>query len=102
MASVQELKATVRPKAGKGAARAARYAGRVPGVIYGDNKPPLLVTLDHDELRGRIYAGHFLTTLYNLDVVPREEFEAVKEMARLAREETEALKERVVALEAKG
>jgi BMFP domain-containing protein YqiC len=39
--------------------------------------------------------------LRDLDVVQREEFEAVKEMARLAREENEALKARVAALEAK-
>jgi BMFP domain-containing protein YqiC len=39
--------------------------------------------------------------LRDLDVVRREEFEAVKEMARLAREENEALKARLVALEAK-
>jgi BMFP domain-containing protein YqiC len=39
--------------------------------------------------------------LHELDVVQREEFEAVKEMARLAREENEALKARLAALEAK-
>jgi hypothetical protein len=39
--------------------------------------------------------------LRDLDVVHREEFDAVKEMARLAREENEALKARVAALEAK-
>jgi BMFP domain-containing protein YqiC len=39
--------------------------------------------------------------LRDLDVVKREEFEAVKEMARLAREENEALKARIAALEAK-
>ena len=39
--------------------------------------------------------------LRDLDVVPREEFEAVKDMARLAREENDALKARVAALEAK-
>jgi BMFP domain-containing protein YqiC len=39
--------------------------------------------------------------LRDLDVVKREEFEAVKEMARLAREENEALKARLEALEAK-
>ena len=38
--------------------------------------------------------------LRDLDVVRREEFEAVKEMARLAREENEALKARIAALEA--
>jgi BMFP domain-containing protein YqiC len=40
--------------------------------------------------------------LRDLDVVKREEFEAVKEMARLAREDNEALKARIAALETKG
>jgi BMFP domain-containing protein YqiC len=39
--------------------------------------------------------------LRDLDLVKREEFEAVKEMARLAREENETLKSRLAALEAK-
>jgi BMFP domain-containing protein YqiC len=39
--------------------------------------------------------------LRDMDIVHREEFEAVKEMARLAREENEALKARIAALEAK-
>jgi BMFP domain-containing protein YqiC len=37
--------------------------------------------------------------LRELDVVRRDDFEAVKEMARLAREDNEALKARVAALE---
>jgi hypothetical protein len=36
-----------------------------------------------------------------MDLVKREEFEAVKDMARLAREENEALKTRIAALEAR-
>ena len=39
--------------------------------------------------------------LRDLDLVKREEFDAVKDMARLAREENEALKSRIAALEAK-
>jgi BMFP domain-containing protein YqiC len=39
--------------------------------------------------------------LRELAVVQREEFEAVKDMARLAREENEALKGRIAALEAR-
>jgi len=39
--------------------------------------------------------------LRDLDLVKREEFEAVKDMARLAREENEALKARIAGLEAK-
>ena len=38
--------------------------------------------------------------LRDLDVVQREEFEAVKEMARLAREENELLRARIEVLEA--
>lgn len=79
MATVKELKATARPKSGKGAARAERRAGRVPAVIYGDNQPPLPISVDDRELRQRIFAGHFLTTLFNIDldgkkhrVIPRD------------------------------
>ena len=68
MATVNELSATARPKAGKGAARAVRREGRVPGVIYGDNKEPLAIALDFKELKLKIYAGHFLTTVLNVDV----------------------------------
>jgi large subunit ribosomal protein L25 len=68
MATVKELKATSRPRAGKGAARAERRAGRVPAVIYGDNQPPLPITLDHAEVRQHIYAGRFLTTIHEIDV----------------------------------
>jgi hypothetical protein len=39
--------------------------------------------------------------LRDLDLVKREEFEVAKDMARLAREENEALKARLAALEAK-
>jgi large subunit ribosomal protein L25 len=68
MATVKDIKATARPRAGKGAARAVRREGRVPGVIYGDNQPPLNISLDQADLSQRVYAGKFLTTLYDVDV----------------------------------
>ena len=39
--------------------------------------------------------------LNDMDLVKREEFEAVKDMARLAREENDTLKARIAALEEK-
>lgn len=76
---VKELKATARPKSGKGAARAERRAGRVPGVIYGNNQPPLTISIEDRELRQRILAGRFLTTLVDVEldgkkhrVIPRD------------------------------
>ncbi len=79
MATVKELKATARPKSGKGAARAERRAGRVPGVIYGNNQPPVTISVDDTELRQRILAGRFLTTIFDIEldgkkhrVIPRD------------------------------
>ena len=68
MTAVKEIKATLRPKAGKGAARAVRREGRTPAVIYGANQPPLAIAVDHIDIRTKIYAGHFLTTLYDIDI----------------------------------
>jgi large subunit ribosomal protein L25 len=77
--TVKELKATARPSVGKGAARAERRAGRVPGVIYGNNQPPLPISVDDRDLRQRIQAGRFLTTIYDVEldgkkhrVIPRD------------------------------
>jgi large subunit ribosomal protein L25 len=79
MATVLNFKATARPSVGKGAARAERRAGRVPAVIYGDNKPPLAISVDDKELRLRILAGRFLTTIFDIEldgtkhrVIPRD------------------------------
>jgi large subunit ribosomal protein L25 len=68
MATAKDIKATVRPRAGKGAARAVRREGRVPGVIYGGNEPPLTISLDDAELRQRIFAGRFLTSIYDVEI----------------------------------
>src|SRR3974390_1027068 len=88
MATIRQIKATARQGAGKGAARAERRRGRVPGVVYGDGKPPVNVSVDHAELKQRIYAGRFLTTIYELDVdgtkqrvIPRDfQLDAVRDL----------------------
>src|SRR6266516_937664 len=68
MTKVKALKATARSRAGTGAARAVRREGRVPGVVYGDGAAPLPISLDFKELRQNIFAGHFLTSIYELEV----------------------------------
>src|SRR6476659_3843070 len=88
MATAKQMKATARSRAGKGAARAERRVGRVPGVVYGDGKPPLNISVDHAELKQRIYAGRFLTTIYELEldgarqrVIPRDfQLDPVKDL----------------------
>lgn len=68
MTAIKELKALARPRAGKGAARQVRREGRVPAVIYGEKQEPVTISLDHIEINKIIYAGHFLTTLFDVDV----------------------------------
>ena len=68
MTAIKELKAVARPRVGKGAARAERRAGRVPAVIYGEKQDPVAISLNHVEINKIIYAGHFLTTLFEVDV----------------------------------
>ena len=48
-----------------------------------------------------VVRGQAERILRDLDLVKREEFDAMKDMARLAREENEALKARIDALEKK-
>jgi len=74
-----ELKATARPRAGKGAARQARREGKVPAVIYGDGKAPELVVLDYSDLWKQVIKGHFTSTVFEVEidgkkhrVLPRE------------------------------
>jgi large subunit ribosomal protein L25 len=68
MAETKTLAATVRSGIGKGAARSVRREGRIPGVIYGGGDPAEPIALDYRELNKLIYAGHFLTTLFEIDV----------------------------------
>lgn len=68
MAEIKQLRATARPTAGKGAARAIRREGRVPAVIYGDKKDPVKISMDFNELSKHVETGHFLSTLYEIEV----------------------------------
>ena len=68
MAETKSIAATVRSGIGKGAARSVRREGRIPAVIYGGGDPAETIALDYRELNKLIYAGHFLTTIFEIDV----------------------------------
>ena len=68
MASVKELKAVARDRVGKGAARAVRRQGQVPAVIYGAGQQAQAIALDFNQTKQLIFAGHFLTTIFEIDV----------------------------------
>lgn len=62
------FKAQARDSAGKGIARALRRDGRIPAVVYGDKKEPVLISLDSNDTNVEYRRGHMFTTLCDLDV----------------------------------
>jgi len=68
MPEIISLNAAPRPRAGKGAARATRRSGRVPGIVYGDTKEPVQISLDPRELARLIARPGFFATLVDIEV----------------------------------
>ena len=73
MAEMTKIAAQPRERAGKGAARAVRRAGRVPAVIYGEKQAPALCDLDPRDVVREIEKPGFYTRLIELDVAGRKE-----------------------------
>jgi large subunit ribosomal protein L25 len=79
MAELTSLAAEPREGAGKGASRALRRSGRIPGVIYGDKAPQAMVSVEARALRRALQGPRFFSTLCNVElngeairVLPRE------------------------------
>lgn len=62
------IKAELREKAGKGSSRALRREDKIPAVIYGDKKDPVLVTLTRVALVKELNKGGFMNTSYEIQV----------------------------------
>lgn len=68
MREVQQLSAEARNQTGKGPAFRARQKGLIPGIVYGGSDKPESVAVDKRVLERHVETGHFLTTLFELDV----------------------------------
>ena len=68
MSAVKQIQAVARDRAGKGAARAVRRQGQVPAVIYGGGEAAEAIALDFNQTKQLIFAGRFLTTVFEIDV----------------------------------
>lgn len=61
------LTAETRDRAGKGASRHLRREGRVPAVIYGDNKEPVSIHVSERELMRALNTGHFMNSVVMIE-----------------------------------
>jgi large subunit ribosomal protein L25 len=66
MATDIVLNVELRDRAGKGAARAARREGRVPGVLYGGTRDPVGISVESNAFRKALYTGKLLGHLVKL------------------------------------
>jgi large subunit ribosomal protein L25 len=68
MANFVTIEAEARADAGKGAARATRRQGFVPGVIYGAKQTPSLVQIDPRAIMRELVRGGWRSRLYEVKV----------------------------------
>jgi large subunit ribosomal protein L25 len=65
MENLFEVHAETRTDEGKGASRRLRHAGKVPAVVYGTEKKPVSISLDHNQfirhLAEEAFYAHILT-----------------------------------------
>src|SRR5205814_65205 len=52
MAETTKVVAKKRERAGKGGARSSRRDGLIPGVIYGDKQPPMMIAVEPTSIAG--------------------------------------------------
>ena len=64
----EQIKATKREKAGKGASRAIRLTGSIPAVIYGDKKAPEMISLEEKVLVAEMNKKGLWTRQYEIEV----------------------------------
>jgi len=67
MSDTLTLAAETRDQVGKGASRSLRREGRVPAVIYGQNKAAASIHLEEKALVKALMTGHFFTSVIMVD-----------------------------------
>ena len=78
-----ELKASIRANAGKGASRRLRrQEDAVPAIIYGGDKAPTQISVDHKKLVHATENEAFFTSILTLDVDGQKESVIIKDLQR--------------------
>jgi large subunit ribosomal protein L25 len=74
---IPDLHAQERTGTGKGAARAARRAHMVPGIVFGGDADPLPIQIPYNILIKKLKQGRFKSTLFNLKVDGHEDVRVI-------------------------
>ncbi len=82
MSDVFEVAAQPRTDTGKGASRRLRRTGLVPGIVYGGNAEPMMVSVRHNELERQLDYEAFYSSLLDLQLEGESTKVVLKDLQR--------------------
>ena len=71
-----------RERSGKGAARETRRKGLIPGVIYGDKRPPVIIAIRPQILWAEMNRAGFYTHMYSVQLGDKVEMCLVRDVQK--------------------
>jgi large subunit ribosomal protein L25 len=80
--AIFNLDATIRTDLGKGASRRLRHQDKVPAIIYGGEKAPVSITLEHNKVNQAQDFEAFYSHVLTINVEGKKEDVLVKDMQR--------------------
>lgn len=82
MENLFEVQAEARTDEGKGASRRLRHAGKVPAVVYGSDKEPVSISLDHNQFIRHLAEEAFYAHILTLVVDGKKDQVVLKDLQR--------------------
>ena len=73
MSDSHTIIAEIRDVQGTGASRRLRHAGKIPAVLYGSGKDPVMVTLNHNRLYHNLEDESFHSSILTVEVEGKKE-----------------------------
>jgi len=82
MSASFDIEAQPREDAGKGASRRLRRTGMVPGILYGGQKDPAMIAVNHNSLIQHLEQESFYSHILNLSLDGNSERVVLKDLQR--------------------
>lgn len=77
-----EVMAELRSDLGKGASRRLRHEDKIPAVLYGGEKPPVAITLSHNEISKHLQHEAFYSHILTLHLPEGDEKVILRDLQR--------------------
>jgi len=77
-----ELNAEKRTEQGTGASRRLRRQGKIPAIMYGSNKDPMLLSISHNELAKHLQSESFYSSLLTIKIGDKKQQAVLKDLQR--------------------